>query len=101
LKKGDTAKAREYYKRTLQKDSQNGILIQSPELAAQLASVFDQVTTTLIEDLQLRGLWDDTLLICTGEFGRTPKIGTQDSTDGRDHWPVVMSMNGLPLASLW
>jgi len=27
-----------------------------------------------------------------GEFGRTPKIGTQGSTDGRDHWPVVMSM---------
>src|SRR5438045_8065690 len=27
-----------------------------------------------------------------GEFGRTPNIGTQGSTDGRDHWPVVMSM---------
>ena len=27
-----------------------------------------------------------------GEFGRTPKMGTQDSTDGRNHWPVVMSM---------
>ena len=27
-----------------------------------------------------------------GEFGRTPKLGTQGSTDGRDHWPNVMSM---------
>src|SRR5690606_28764019 len=27
-----------------------------------------------------------------GEFGRTPIMGTQGSTDGRDHWPVVMSM---------
>ena len=28
----------------------------------------------------------------TREFGRTPTIGTQGSTDGRDHWPYVMSM---------
>src|SRR5262245_4483943 len=28
-----------------------------------------------------------------GEFGRTPQIGTQGSTDGRNHWPVVMSMS--------
>jgi hypothetical protein len=27
-----------------------------------------------------------------GEFGRTPNLGTQGSTDGRNHWPVVMSM---------
>ena len=34
---------------------------------------------------------DDTLVIAMGEFGRTPKLGTQGSTDGRDHWPYVMS----------
>ena len=28
-----------------------------------------------------------------GEFGRTPNMGTQESTDGRNHWPVVMSMS--------
>jgi hypothetical protein len=28
-----------------------------------------------------------------GEFGRTPNMGTQDSVDGRNHWPVVMSMS--------
>ena len=27
-----------------------------------------------------------------GEFGRTPQIGTQGSSDGRNHWPIVMSM---------
>jgi hypothetical protein len=27
-----------------------------------------------------------------GEFGRTPLMGTQESTDGRNHWPEVMSM---------
>jgi uncharacterized protein (DUF1501 family) len=27
-----------------------------------------------------------------GEFGRTPQIGTQGSTDGRNHWPFVMSL---------
>ena len=35
---------------------------------------------------------DDVLVIAMGEFGRTPNMGTQDSTDGRNHWPVVMSM---------
>ena len=34
----------------------------------------------------------DVLIIAMGEFGRTPMMGTQDSTDGRDHWPNVMSM---------
>ncbi len=28
-----------------------------------------------------------------GEFGRTPNMGTQNSEDGRNHWPVVMSMS--------
>ena len=27
-----------------------------------------------------------------GEFGRTPNMGTQGSSDGRDHWPVVSSI---------
>src|SRR5207237_6526612 len=57
-----------------------------------LLPVFDHLFTTLISDLAERGLLDDTLVIAMGEFGRTPKIGTQDSTDGRDHWPVVISM---------
>src|SRR6266436_2861869 len=50
-----------------------------------LLPVFDHLFSTLVSDLAERGLLDDTLVIAMGEFGRTPKIGTQDSTDGRDH----------------
>ena len=58
-----------------------------------LLPVFDHVITTLISDLAERGLLDDTLVIAMGEFGRTPTLGTQGSTDGRNHWPYVMSMS--------
>ncbi len=57
-----------------------------------LLPVFDHLFTTLIADLKDRGLLDDVLVIAMGEFGRTPQIGTQGSSDGRNHWPVVMSM---------
>ncbi len=57
-----------------------------------LLPVFDHLLTTLVSDLDERGLLDDVLVIAMGEFGRTPQIGTQGSTDGRNHWPVVMSM---------
>lgn len=57
-----------------------------------LLPLFDHLVTTLVNDLEERGKLDDTLVIAMGEFGRTPKIGTQGSTDGRDHWPSVMSM---------
>ncbi|MBL8829344.1 MAG: DUF1501 domain-containing protein [Planctomycetaceae bacterium] len=42
----------------------------------------------LLEDLQLRGLLDDVLVVVWGEFGRTPKINVNA---GRDHWPKVCS----------
>jgi uncharacterized protein (DUF1501 family) len=54
--------------------------------------IFDHLITTLVSDLDQRGLLDDVLVIAMGEFGRTPNMGTQGSTDGRNHWPVVMSM---------
>ncbi len=57
-----------------------------------LLPVFDHLITTLVADLAERGLSDDVLVLAMGEFGRTPRIGTQESTDGRDHWPYVMSM---------
>ncbi len=57
-----------------------------------LLPVFDHVITTLVADLGERGMLDDTLVIAMGEFGRTPTLGTQGSTDGRNHWPFVMSM---------
>lgn len=57
-----------------------------------LLPIFDHLVTTLVADLRERGLLDDTLVIAMGEFGRTPTLGTQGSSDGRDHWPYVMSM---------
>jgi len=58
-----------------------------------LLPLFDHLFTTLLGDLGDRGMLEDVLVIAMGEFGRTPHIGTQGSTDGRDHWPVVMSMS--------
>jgi hypothetical protein len=49
----------------------------------------DRVIYTLVNDLQQRGLLDDTLIMMMGEFGRSPRIN-QDA--GRDHWTNVMSM---------
>jgi uncharacterized protein (DUF1501 family) len=57
-----------------------------------LLPLFDHLLTTLVNDLEQRGLAQDVLVIAMGEFGRTPQIGTQGSTDGRNHWPVVMSL---------
>jgi Protein of unknown function (DUF1501) len=46
--------------------------------------MFDNAFTSLITDLDQRGLLKDTLVIATGEFGRTPKV---NPAGGRDHWP--------------
>ncbi len=56
----------------------------------QKAATFDRPAAALIEDLEARGLLDDTLVLCTGEFGRTPfrEGRTAKSTIlGRDHSP--------------
>ena len=50
------------------------------------APMFDQGLSALIEDLEDRGMLDDTLVVAWGEFGRTPKI---TGNAGRDHWPRV------------
>jgi hypothetical protein len=55
----------------------------------------DRGVAALIDDLAARGLLDETLVIVTGEFGRTPRIGKStgnvNSRDGRDHWAAVFS----------
>ena len=43
----------------------------------------------LINDLDQRGMMEDTMVICLGEFGRTPKV---NGNGGRDHHPGVYSM---------
>jgi uncharacterized protein (DUF1501 family) len=54
-----------------------------------LCEVLDPAWSTLMEDLQERGLLDSTLIVCMGEFGRTPKINPQK---GRDHFPDAWSV---------
>ena len=46
--------------------------------------MFDSAFSSLIEDLDQRGLLQSTLVMATGEFGRTPKV---NPAGGRDHWP--------------
>lgn len=48
----------------------------------------DLALAALIEDLDERGLLDETLIVVMGEFGRTPKLNV---AGGRDHWPRVFS----------
>jgi hypothetical protein len=49
------------------------------------AAIFDQAAAALIVDLKARGMLDDTLVLCTTEFGRMPTF--QKGTEGRDHNP--------------
>jgi hypothetical protein len=46
--------------------------------------ITEQTLPTLLDDLEERGLLDETLVVWMGEFGRTPKINANVS---RDHWP--------------
>src|SRR5262249_38997730 len=55
----------------------------------QLMPIMDQAYSALLEDLAQRGLLDETLVVWTGEFGRTPRI---NSAAGRDHWGRVFSV---------
>ncbi len=54
-----------------------------------LCPSFDRAVPALLNDLEQRGLLDDTLVVIATEFGRTPKINT---LAGRDHWPNAFSI---------
>jgi hypothetical protein len=47
----------------------------------------DQAVSALLEDLELRGLMESTLVVMVGEFGRSPRVVNA----GRDHWPACYS----------
>ena len=66
------------------------------EMAKQVVPNFDRAYSALLSDLADRGLLKTTMVIATGEFGRTPKI---NPAGGRDHHPGVWSMlmGGGPL----
>ncbi len=62
------------------------------DLKERLMPPADQAFSALLDDLSERGLLDETLIVWTGEFGRTPRVGQRNSdagagADGRDHWP--------------
>lgn len=57
-------------------------------LKRNLFPYFDRSVSALLDDLSDSGLLDETLVIVTGEFGRTPKI---NKDAGRDHWGPLMT----------
>ncbi len=68
-----------------------------PVLRERMLPVFDQAMSALIDDLGERSLLDSTMVVATGEFGRTPRIGqfTQNAMtekSGRDHWPHAFTV---------
>jgi uncharacterized protein (DUF1501 family) len=62
------------------------------DLKTRLCPVTDRATSALLDDLKARGMLDETLIVWTGEMGRTPKVGQSvvggagAGRDGRDHW---------------
>lgn len=57
---------------------------------------FDQSFAALLEDLDDRGMLDDTLVVCLGEFGRAPLVALEPNfagaTPGRKHWAATYSI---------
>ncbi len=63
--------------------------INNHTLTAGLMKTLDPAFAGLIQDLRDRKLLDKTLVLCAGEFGRTPRI---NPAGGRDHWPSGFSV---------
>jgi hypothetical protein len=71
-------------------------------LRERLMPPTDQAVSAVLEDLAVRGLLDETLVICMGEFGRTPRV---NKNSGRDHWAplqsVLLAGGGIRGGSVW
>lgn len=67
------------------------------EIKNRLAPQSDQGFSALLEDLAARGLLDETLVVWTSEFGRTPRV---NGNAGRDHWgranSILFAGGGVP-----
>jgi hypothetical protein len=65
-------------------------------LADHLMPRFDASVSTLLQDLEQRGLLKETLVVCMGEFGRAPRVarepGFKGNAPGRKHWATVYSI---------
>lgn len=60
-----------------------------PSLRTDLIPYADRAFSTLITDLEQRGLLDETLVVMMGEMGRTPRVNAQA---GRDHWSMAQTI---------
>jgi len=71
-------------------------------LRDRLLPPLDKALAALIRDLRCRGLLEETIVVCAGEFGRTPRV---NGTAGRDHWPrtmaVLLAGGGIPGGSVY
>ncbi|MBW3600772.1 MAG: DUF1501 domain-containing protein, partial [Planctomycetes bacterium] len=65
-----------------------------PNLKNFLLPPTDQAVSALLDDLEERGMLDETLIVMAGEFGRTPRIFSIPSAKlpGRDHWGAVQTV---------
>jgi uncharacterized protein (DUF1501 family) len=63
--------------------------VNNHETHRKNAAVLDPAFSALIRDLKARGQLERTLVLCAGEFGRSPRI---NALEGRDHWPVGFSI---------
>jgi uncharacterized protein (DUF1501 family) len=63
--------------------------VDNHKIHARLVGVLDPAFAALIRDLKDRGVFDKTVIVCMGEFGRTPRL---NPLGGRDHWPNAYSV---------
>jgi uncharacterized protein (DUF1501 family) len=63
--------------------------LPTKEGGLQLIPPLDRAIAALVEDLSQRGLYEKTLIVAMGEFGRTPRMNPEG---GRDHWGEVFSV---------
>lgn len=67
------------------------------KLKDHLCPIFDRSFAAFMEDLHQRGLLETTMVVVTGEFGRTPRLGqfsqnAMTEKTGRDHWPHAFTV---------
>lgn len=63
--------------------------VENHRIQGDQIKILDPAFAALIEDLAAQDLLDSTMVLCGGEFGRTP---TMNPLGGRDHWPHGFSM---------
>jgi hypothetical protein len=69
---------------------QSGLLpARLDDYGRTVCPMFDLAYSALLEDLDERGLLEQTLVVAMGEFGRTPRLNRRG---GRDHWPGCWSI---------